>query len=121
MMESILRRGQVVPTFTLPDSDGVPVRRTAYRDKRNLVLVFLPSAEDQGARGYLRALAENYTAIRAETGEVLAILYGDQPAVVEMKRGLDLPFPVLADAHGTVTARFLPPGAHTGVFVTDRY
>jgi peroxiredoxin len=56
-MDSILRRGQVVPTFTLPDTAGTPVRRTAYRDKKNLVLAFLPDAEDDGARAYLSALA----------------------------------------------------------------
>ncbi|MFL5802658.1 MAG: redoxin domain-containing protein [Roseiflexaceae bacterium] len=120
-MESILRRGQVVPTFTLPDSDGMPVRRTAYRDKRNLVLAFLPSAEDDGARAYLRALADSYAAVRAETGEVLMILRGDQSAAHKIKRDLELPFPVLADAGGTATARFLSPAARAGVFVTDRY
>jgi peroxiredoxin len=120
-MESILRQGQVVPNFSLPDSDSMPVRRTAYRDKRNLVLVFLPSTADQGARAYLRALAENYPAIRAETGEVLAILHSDQPAAAMTKRDLELPFPVLADADGAATARFLPPGAQAGAFVTDRY
>src|SRR5258706_7627024 len=113
-MESILRRGQVVPTFTLPDSDGVPVRRTAYRDKRNLVLAFLPSAEDDGARAYLRALADSYAAVRAETGEVLAILRGDQSAADKIKRDLELPFPVLADAGGTATACCLSPAGVAG-------
>jgi peroxiredoxin len=120
-MESILQRGQVVPTFTLPDSDGVPVRRTAYRDKRNLVLAFLPGAEDEDARAYLRALAEVYSTVRAETGEVLAILRGDQSAADKLKRDLALPFPVLADADGATTVRFLPPTARAAAFVTDRY
>lgn len=120
-MESLLRHGQVVPTFTLPDSDGASVRRSAYRDKRNLVLVFLPGAGDDGAQAYLRALAEGYAAIQAETGEVLAILRGDQAAAAALKRDLALPFPVLADADGATTARFLPPAARAAVFVTDRY
>jgi peroxiredoxin len=120
-MESILRRGQVVPTFTLPDTAGTSVRRTAYRDKKNLVLAFLPDAEDDGARAYLRALAQGYAALRAETGEVLAILRGDRAAVADARRELALPFPLLHDADGAVTARFLPPKASAGVFVTDRY
>jgi tetratricopeptide (TPR) repeat protein len=120
-MESILRPGQVVPTFTLPDTAGAPVRRTAYRDKQNLVLVFLPSAEDDGARAYLRALAEGYAAFRAETGEALAIVRGDGAAIAAAQRELALPFPLLHDADGAATARFLPPTAHAGVFVTDRY
>jgi len=120
-MESILKRGQVVPAFTLPDTTGVPVRRTAYRDKKNLILVFQPNAEDDGAQAYLRALADNYEAIRVETSEVLAILRGDPSAIAEAKRELDLPFPLLADTGRMVTARFLPPAARAGVFVTDRY
>jgi peroxiredoxin len=120
-MESILKRGRVVPAFTLPDTTGVPVRRTAYRDKKNLILLFLPDAEDDAARTYLRALADSYEAIRAETGEVLAILRGAPSAIAEAKRELNLPFPLLADTSGTVTAGFLLPAARAGVFVTDRY
>jgi peroxiredoxin len=120
-MESSLKRGQVVPAFTLPDTAGAPVRRTAYRDKKNLVLAFLPDAEDDGARAYLRALAQGYQAFRAETGEVLAILRGDGAAVADARRELALPFPLLHDADGAATARFLPPAARAGVFVTDRY
>ena len=120
-MDSILRRGEVVPTFSLPDTAGTPVRRTAYRDKKNLVLVFLPDAEDDGARAYLRALAQSYAALRAETGEVLAILRGDREALADSQRELALPFPLLHDADGAITARFLPPPTRAGVFVTDRY
>jgi peroxiredoxin Q/BCP len=121
MMESILQPSQVVPTFTLPDTSGAPVRRTAYRDRKNLVLVFLPSAEDDGARAYLRALTEGYESFRAESGEVLAILRGDRAAIADVRRELALPFPLLHDADAAVTARFLPPAAGAGVFVTDRY
>ena len=120
-MESILRRGQVIPTFTLPDTAGAPVRRTAYRDKQNLVLAFLPDAADEGTRAYLRALAVDYASLRAETGEVLAILRGAGAAISEAQRELALPFPLLHDADGAVSARFLPPTARAGVFVTDRY
>jgi peroxiredoxin len=120
-MESILRRGQVVPTFTLPDTGGAPIRRTAYRGTKNLVLAFLPDVEDDGARAYLRALAQSYESLRAETGEVLAILRGDRAAIAEARRELALPFPLLHDADGAATARFLPPEARAGVFVTDRY
>lgn len=120
-MESILRRGQVVPTFTLPDTDDRPVRRTAYRGKQHLVLVFLPDAEDEGARSYLRALADGHHSIGAASGEVLAILRGDPAAAAEARRDLELPFPLLVDADGAVTARFLPAGARAGAFVIDRY
>jgi len=48
-MEPILRRGAVVPSFTLPDAEGWPVQRAQYRGRQHLLLVFLPSAADEGA------------------------------------------------------------------------
>lgn len=120
-MESILKRGQVVPTFTLPDTDDRPVRRAAYRGQKHLVLVFLPAAHDDGARSYLRALADGYADMRAAGGEVLAIIHDDPPAAAEARDELELPFPVLVDADGRVTARFLPRTTRAGALVTDRY
>ena len=120
-MESILKRGQVVPTFTLPDTEGRMVRRTAYRGKKHLVLAFLPSAEDDGTRTYLRALADGYTAMQTAGGDVLAVLRGEAAAIAEAKHDLELPFALLVDADGAVTARFLPAAARAGVCVTDRY
>ena len=79
---------------------GVPVRRTASRDKKNLVLTLLPDAEDDGAR---------------------AILRGERSSLADAQRELALPFPLLHDADGAASARFLPPMARAGVFVTDRY
>jgi peroxiredoxin len=113
-----LRRGAVVPSFTLPDSAGRMVRRTQYRGRRHLILAFLPTGE-AATQAYLQALAGAYPAIQETGGEALAILRLDSQAAHER---LELPFPLLGDAQGAVTARFLPPEAgRTGVFVTDRY
>src|SRR5439155_19646701 len=120
-MQPILKRGQVVPAFTLPDSAGRPVRRSDYRAKKHLILAFLPGAADDGARAYLRALADDYAAIHAASSEALAILRGQRRGAAEAQRDLELPFPLLADADGATTARFLPPAARAGVFVTDHY
>jgi peroxiredoxin len=116
LVEPILQTGQIIPTFTLPNMQGRPIRRTDYRGQRHLVLVFLPSIEDQGANAYLRALADGHQAIRGAGAEVLAIVRG-----VAASASVDLPFPVLLDANGAVTARFVPEAARAAVFVTDRY
>ena len=120
-MESILRRGEVVPMFTLPDTAGNSVRRGSYRGRQHLLLVFLPSAEDDGARAYLRALADSYPTIRATSAEVLAVLRGDAEAARAAKAELELPFPLLLDQDGAVTARFIPATARAAALVTDRY
>lgn len=119
-MESLLKRGAVVPNFTLPDSEGTLVRRSAFRGKQHLALVFLPSVEDDLARSYLRALAEQHQEIRAAAGTVLAIIRSDE-ALAEAKYQLELPFALLSDSEGAVAARFLPAGADAGVFMVDRY
>jgi peroxiredoxin len=120
-METLLKRGQVVPSFTLPDTTEQPIRRSAYRGKQHLVLVFLPRAHDDASRAYLRALADARPALLAASGEVLAIIRDDVPTTAATKHDLELQFPLLSDADGAVTQRFLPDNVRAGVFVTDRY
>lgn len=120
-MESILKRGEVVPNFTLPNADGQPVRRSAFRGKQHLVLLFLASGEEEFARGYLQALGRAHPAVQAAGGEVLVITH-DQPSVLTAtQQDLDLPFHLLSDVDGAAWQRFLPPEAQAGGFVMDRY
>jgi peroxiredoxin len=120
-MESLVQPGQIIPTFTLPDSEGRPLRRTIYRGQKHLVLVFLPSPEDQSGRVYLQALADSYGVVRAASATVLAVVRGGGTSARAFKTELDLPFPLLLDADGGVAARFMPSAARAAVFVTDRY
>jgi peroxiredoxin len=120
-MEPMLRPGQIIPTFTLPDSEGRPLRRTIYRGQKHLVLVFLSSIEDHGGRAYLQALADTYRVVRDASAAVLAIVRGVEVSAQAFKREIDLPFPLLLDADGHVAAQFLPPAAPAAIFMTDRY
>ena len=120
-MEALLRPGQLVPNFTLLDSQGEPLRRTIYRGRKHLVLAFLPAVADEAGRAYLRALADRYADIRAAAGEVLALLPASPDELAELRRDLALPFPLLSDPDGATGARFLPRGAQAGVFIVDRY
>jgi|HigsolmetaAR201D_1030396.scaffolds.fasta_scaffold04284_7 peroxiredoxin len=118
-MESLVRHGQIAPSFTLPSGKGTPIRRTAYRAKRNLVLIVVPHSSDASMREYMQAMAEGYTSLQSERAEVLVIL-GDTEAAASALQA-ELPFPVLADVDGRVIRQFLPEDARGGVFVTDRY
>lgn len=120
-MESLLRPGQLVPNFTLLDSQGEPLRRTIYRGRKHLLLVFLPALADEAGRAYLRALGDLYAEIRAAAGEVLAVLPAVPAELAELRRDLALPFPLLSDPDRAAAARYLPRGAQAGVFVVDRY
>lgn len=120
-MEALLRPGQLVPNFTLLTSQGEPLRRTIYRGRKHLVLVFLPAAADEAGRAYLRALGDRYADIRAAAGEVLAILPASPAELAELRGDLALPFPLLSDPDRATGARFLPRGTQAGVFIIDRY
>src|SRR5437867_12555620 len=106
-MDTLLHHGQIIPTFTLPDSAGRPVRRPVYRGLKHLVLVFLPSTEDKSGLTYLRALADRYELMRGASATVLAVVRGEGDAAQAVKTELDLPFPLLIDAGGSVATRFM--------------
>lgn len=119
-MKTALKRGEVVPNFTLPDTAGEVVRRSAYRGRQHLILLFMRTIEEEAARTYLQAIAGMDAAIKAAAGAVLAVFCDSPATLAEAKQDLALPFHLLAD-DGTVTRRFVPPGAHAGAFVVDRY
>ncbi|HEU4326606.1 MAG TPA: redoxin domain-containing protein [Roseiflexaceae bacterium] len=121
MIEPFLKRGQLVPNFTLPDSQGEPLRRSIYRGRQHLALVFLPNASDPAAHDYLRGLAARHAEIRAAAAEVLVILPAAPAELAWLRHELGLPFPLLSDANGETATRFLPQDAGVGLFVVDRY
>lgn len=120
-MESLLRPGQLVPNFTLLDSQGEPLRRTLYRGRKHLVLAFLPALADEAGRAYLRALDDLYADIRVAAGEVLAVLPAQPAELAELRQDLGLAYPLLSDPDRATAARYLPRGTQAGVFVVDRY
>ncbi len=119
-METALKRGEVVPNFTLPNTAGEPVRRSAYRGKQHLVLLFMRTVEEDSARAYLQAMANTCAAIQAASGDVLAVFRDSREMLAEAKKELALPFQLLAD-DGTATRRFVPSEMNAGAFVIDRY
>lgn len=120
VVETALKRGEVVPNFTLPNTAGEMVRRSAYRGKQHLILLFMPATEEETARAYLQSIANAYSAIKAASGDVLALFRDSMETLAEVKETLALPFQLLSD-DGTAMLRFVPPDAHAGVFVIDRY
>jgi len=119
-METTLKRGEVVPNFTLPNTSGENVRRSAYRGRLHLALLFLPAIEEESARTYLQGMTNIYDTIKAASGEVLAIVHNNSVDLAEAKEDLALPFQLLSD-DGTITGRFVPSPARAGVFIIDRY
>ena len=91
-----IERGDRIPDFTAPAADGETVSTRRYYLRRILALVFTHRWPCAACQDYLRAIAEQIEAIRAEAGEVVAVLpLGPEVALGNLAT---LPFPVaLAD------------------------
>ncbi len=94
------------------------IRPSDYRQRRNLVLVFLGEPADRSSLPVLRDLAGHYAAFQSATAEVLVVVRGPAGDADALRRRLRLPFPVLADPAGAAHQVF---GARPAVFVADRF
>lgn len=115
-----LEVGKPAPNFTLQAVSGSAVRRSAYRARKHLALLFLPFV-DLPAREYLEALRDCYSEIGQADGEVLAVVTDPGANAEGLRAALDVPFPLLLDPDSAVAARYLPDGAVMGLFILDRY
>jgi hypothetical protein len=92
-----------LPDIALPPLDGGP--RVALRAPRQgTVLVLLGAGVGERDGAYLRALAAAEPELRGWDGRVLVVVEGADPEARTALDALALPFPVLADPDGAVTA-----------------
>jgi peroxiredoxin len=94
-----------------------------YKQRRNLAIFFLHSAERQKCGELLREMAANYGEYQRLETEALAIAPDEIDRLRRLARELDLPFPVLADDAGKVRDRYLKLAGQSGaaVVVVDRW
>ncbi len=119
------RAGQRMPDFSLVASDGLPVRTSKYRGRRNLVLAFVDGTGCDPCRGWLSNMAGDYEEVLRHEAQVLVVVHGSLDDAGEVKRANNLPFPVLADVDGAVHRRVgaVTPGGQPAmaVYVVDRF
>jgi peroxiredoxin len=119
-------RGELIHDFSAPTPEGTMMRlRDVYYLRRNLALVFTHGPECDQCRDLLRDLAIERALLRAEDGEILAVVPGDREAAGQLRSDLRLPYPVVVDEDGSVYDRYrllTPDGApKAAIFTTDRY
>jgi len=119
-----LEMEKVVPDFILPAVGGKQVSPRDFKQRSNLVIVYLDLDLCAGCVDYLQELADNYHVYRELETEIIAVI--PQPVVELRSRiaALGLPFPVLSDEDGRVGRVYLEDevdGAVGGIFVTDRF
>ncbi len=122
-----LEWGLPAPDFELVDQHGTPVRLSAFRGRRAVVLVFYPWSFSGICTGELCALRDDIGSFQNEHAQVLAVSVDSKfvQRVFADHEGLE--FPVLADfwPHGEVARRYgvFDEGAGAalrGTFVIDK-
>jgi len=122
-----LEVGRRAPDFELVDQHGTPVRLSAFRGSRNVVLVFFPWAFSSVCTDELTALRDNTGSFVNDTTQLLAVSIDSKFVQRRFAEQEGLDFPVLADSwpHGAVARAYgvFDPGAGAalrGTFVIDR-
>lgn len=126
MLKALFDRESLIPTFSLPEASGELIDTSKYKQRKNLVLVFLHGSSCEFCQRVAKAFRFFASRYREENAEVLLVLPERLEDVRRFKDVLDLPFKVLADEEGRAPARFLEAPAEeneplAAVLVTDRF
>jgi peroxiredoxin len=102
----LLEPGQIIPSFELPDADGMPYSPWNYKQRQNLLILFTRTITLSETRGLLRSFAQQYPVFREEECAILAI--SPNPVIINLdtQEELRLPFPLLGNPKGDVITRY---------------
>lgn len=98
--------GCQAPDFRARDVRGREISLAGYRGRNNLVLFFYRNSQCQTCREELSDLADKYTLISGQDGEVIAISNDGIDAAKNMAVDLHLPYPVISDPDGGIIRRY---------------
>ncbi|RMF58028.1 MAG: hypothetical protein D6743_18205 [Calditrichaeota bacterium] len=119
----MIHPGELAPHFKLDTLRGASVDLWDFRQRKNLVLVFV--AEPKTLCDLGQAFSSEARAYREEAAEILFICRGSTEELVAAAGACTAPFPVLHDRSGAVFRAYLGAEArgrkHPAVFVLDRY
>jgi peroxiredoxin len=118
-----LKSGQIIPAFSLTAANRLEqIGPWNYKQRCNLAIFFLHSAECQKCVELLREVAANYDEYQRLETEALAIAPDGVERLRRLARELALPFPVLADDKGEVRDHCLKSTGQSeaAVVVADR-
>jgi len=114
----------MVPDFSLPSTSGRPIRISDYRQRSNLVLLFVAQADREAIRPLFDQLQSARGEFANENAELLAVFPTSIAEVERLKDEAGIEFPILSDERG-LTRRFLTAedgaGLLTSIFIVDRY
>lgn len=122
-----LQPGDEAPDLELRDQTGQPVRLSDYRDKKAVVLAFIPFPFTRTCDSEACGIRDRLESFRNDDVETLVVTVASPPTHRAWAEQKGFEFPVLADfwPHGDVARRYGVFNEHVGAadrgtFVIDR-
>jgi len=120
-----LERGQIIPAFSLPGTDGMPHSPWDYKQREHLLLIFCYGTTQKG-HNLLQGFAQHYRELREERCALLAITAAPVMTNLQTSEELRLPFPLLADVNRQTIQHYTYYDVHSTQFkpcivLADRY
>src|SRR5258705_6563793 len=109
-----LKVGDTAPDFTLPSTQGKPVKLSDFRGKKNVVLAFFPAAFTGGCTKKMSAYQANIAKFEGVDTQVLSISTDNTPSQAAFAKSLSVSsYPMLSDFMRKISAEY-------GVLIPDR-
>ena len=101
-----LKPGDKAPDFSLPGSDGKTYTLADFRGKQAVVLAWFPKAFTPGCTNECKAFRADGDALRAFDVAYFTASVDPPEKNKDFAKSLDLDYPILSDAEGTVARAY---------------
>ncbi|MEP6539923.1 MAG: peroxiredoxin [Bryobacteraceae bacterium] len=92
-----LKVGDVAPDFTLPSTQGKPVKLSDFRGKKNVVLAFYPAAFTGGCTKEMTAYGSDLAKFETADTQVFGVSTDNSPSQKKFAESVNATFPMLSD------------------------
>jgi thioredoxin-dependent peroxiredoxin len=100
-----LKEGDTAPAFEAKTDAGKTVKLSDFRGK-NVVLYFYPKDDTPGCTKQACSFRDNLVALTNKNAVVLGVSVDDETSHTAFKRKYSLPFPLIADAGGSISKSY---------------
>jgi peroxiredoxin len=111
--------GDILPSFKLPDASGGEFSMWDLKGRENMVIFVFDAVCGPECSHLLQEVSKRYQDYREQNAEVIAIFRTNRESADDIRHELNLPFYVLADADGSVSAKLV--NTTPAVIVSDRF
>ena len=101
-----LKVGDKAPDFTLPDTEGKPVKLSEILKNGPVILAFFPAAFTGGCTKEMNTYRNRFGDVEKKGATVVGISTDDVETQKKFKASLKLPFPMLADPGKKVVEQY---------------